>query len=630
MATNKNFEVKNGLSVGGTERISSAGAFSGSLASGVTATTQSATDNSTKIATTAYTDAAITAVIGGAPGTLDTLNELAAAINDDASYATTLTTALATKLPLAGGTLTGNLTVPYLATTSYIDLNNSGNRGKIGWSGNHTYIATTSSVGSIIFKNNVGSTASPQTGGDTLLTIADGGNATFTGSLALADDKELRLGNSTDIKFKHHNSGYGHLENTGILYIDAEQIQLRTDNSDVGLALTLNSSHEALFAGKVAVKNSSPQYDFDITSTDDISMRIHRPSSGLADTDTCGIGFSQRGDTNTSSSDTRAGIFSTYNGNLFLATEAGGNLNSNPYDHARLYIGGNGQVWAGAVTTGSVATHGVIASSAGQGNLGTTLGDSRRAFAVHGLSQNSDYLTFRNTRITNGQSGWNHSSWEITRDIDNTSKLYNYVSFGVGTTVFNEDGGNLDFRVESDEQPHMLFVSAGSNQVIINDNSSNNCGDTFHVKQLDDRHGMGMVSHGSVSATGPAQFVEGVISMSTVSAGNKISIPITTQSNLWRRATIEIMVQSSEYNQTVGNRGGTAAFTFGMLSYVNGMQQLRRDGNISSITASGANIEINFTTGFTGGLSNYEGCMLYYKILSDQPDYVQVWNATLN
>ena len=109
MATNKNFEVKNGLTIAGTERITSAGVFTGSLASATTATTQSATDNSTKIATTAYTDAAITAVIGGAPGTLDTLNELAAAINDDASYASTLTTALATKLPLAGGTMTGDL-----------------------------------------------------------------------------------------------------------------------------------------------------------------------------------------------------------------------------------------------------------------------------------------------------------------------------------------------------------------------------------------------------------------------------------------------------------------------------------------------------------------------------------------
>ena len=124
---NKNFEIKNGLSIAGTERISSAGAFigslTGSLASATTATTQSATDNSTKIATTAYTDAAITAVIGGAPGTLNTLNELAAAIADDASYASTLTTALGTKLPLAGGTLTGALT-----GTSFND-------GYVTWSG---------------------------------------------------------------------------------------------------------------------------------------------------------------------------------------------------------------------------------------------------------------------------------------------------------------------------------------------------------------------------------------------------------------------------------------------------------------------------------------------------------------
>ena len=110
MATNKNFEVKNGLTIAGTERISSAGAFTGSLASATTAATQSAADSSTKIATTAYTDAAITALIGGAPSALNDLNELAAAIADDANYSTTLTTALATKLPLSGGAMTGAIT----------------------------------------------------------------------------------------------------------------------------------------------------------------------------------------------------------------------------------------------------------------------------------------------------------------------------------------------------------------------------------------------------------------------------------------------------------------------------------------------------------------------------------------
>jgi len=47
--------------------------------------------------TPGYVDTQITNLIGGAPGTLDTLNELAAAINDDANYNSTLTTALATK-----------------------------------------------------------------------------------------------------------------------------------------------------------------------------------------------------------------------------------------------------------------------------------------------------------------------------------------------------------------------------------------------------------------------------------------------------------------------------------------------------------------------------------------------------
>lgn len=52
----------------------------------------------------------ITALItDSAPGTLDTLNELAAALGDDPNFATTVTNALATKLPLAGGTMAGDI-----------------------------------------------------------------------------------------------------------------------------------------------------------------------------------------------------------------------------------------------------------------------------------------------------------------------------------------------------------------------------------------------------------------------------------------------------------------------------------------------------------------------------------------
>ena len=79
------------------------------IPSASTATTQSQSDGSTKVATTAYVDTAITNLIDSAPGTLNTLNELAAALNDDASFNTTISNSVAAKLPLAGGTMTGDL-----------------------------------------------------------------------------------------------------------------------------------------------------------------------------------------------------------------------------------------------------------------------------------------------------------------------------------------------------------------------------------------------------------------------------------------------------------------------------------------------------------------------------------------
>ena len=79
------------------------------LAGSPTTTTQSASDNSTKIATTAYADTAVANLVASAPSALNTLDELAAALNDDASFSTTVTNSIATKLPLAGGTMSGAL-----------------------------------------------------------------------------------------------------------------------------------------------------------------------------------------------------------------------------------------------------------------------------------------------------------------------------------------------------------------------------------------------------------------------------------------------------------------------------------------------------------------------------------------
>ena len=57
----------------------------------------------------AYTDTEITALVDSSPAAMNTLNELAAALGDDANFSTTVTNSIATKLPLAGGTMSGNI-----------------------------------------------------------------------------------------------------------------------------------------------------------------------------------------------------------------------------------------------------------------------------------------------------------------------------------------------------------------------------------------------------------------------------------------------------------------------------------------------------------------------------------------
>ena len=68
------------------------------------------TSDLTSYATTSYVDTEVAGIVDSAPGTLNTLNELAAALGDDANFSTTVTNSIAAKMPLAGGTFTGDVT----------------------------------------------------------------------------------------------------------------------------------------------------------------------------------------------------------------------------------------------------------------------------------------------------------------------------------------------------------------------------------------------------------------------------------------------------------------------------------------------------------------------------------------
>ncbi|PKF70879.1 hypothetical protein CW360_10155 [Pseudomonas fluvialis] len=70
------------------------------LTGNATAPTQPLTVSNNLLATTAYVQAAVAALVNSSPAALDTLNELAAALGNDPNFATTVTTALASKQPL--------------------------------------------------------------------------------------------------------------------------------------------------------------------------------------------------------------------------------------------------------------------------------------------------------------------------------------------------------------------------------------------------------------------------------------------------------------------------------------------------------------------------------------------------
>lgn len=95
-----------------------------------TAPTAATGTNTTQVATTAFVATAVASgvagVIDAAPAALDTLNELAAALGDDASFSTTVTNSIATKLPLSGGQMTGNITFSSTQTVDGRDLSVDG------------------------------------------------------------------------------------------------------------------------------------------------------------------------------------------------------------------------------------------------------------------------------------------------------------------------------------------------------------------------------------------------------------------------------------------------------------------------------------------------------------------------
>jgi hypothetical protein len=95
-----------------TSKTITSGTLGSDLAAGTYKITGLGTPSAnTDAATKAYVDTQVSNLVDAAPGALDTLNELAAAINDDANFSTTVTNSIATKVSKAGDSMTGALSM---------------------------------------------------------------------------------------------------------------------------------------------------------------------------------------------------------------------------------------------------------------------------------------------------------------------------------------------------------------------------------------------------------------------------------------------------------------------------------------------------------------------------------------
>jgi hypothetical protein len=124
--------------------------------------------NTGDAATKGYVDTQIANLVDSAPGALDTLNELAAALGDDASFSTTVTNALAGKLSLTGGTMTGAIAMGTSKITGLGDPTNSQDAAT------KTYVDTQR---------------------DTRLALSGG---TMTGAIAMGTNKITGMGDPTN------------------------------------------------------------------------------------------------------------------------------------------------------------------------------------------------------------------------------------------------------------------------------------------------------------------------------------------------------------------------------------------------------------------------------------------------
>ena len=269
-----------------------------------------------KVATENYVDTEIASLVASAPSTLDTLNELAAALGDDANFSTTMTNSLAGKLNLTGGTLTGTLTSRAIAMQNYnltgvnmLQFNDPGPNEGIDWSGGNFKIyespddLTTNSAGNLQFV----------TGGTRRMTIGNDGYLYVSSTVQTPQLQTTANQNRTKLRVwsggtygigMHSGFTFGGLGSTGGEYAMTFQMN---DDDDRGFwwgdsvhttaqgAMALTTAGQLTIADKIRVGygqlDTTTPSTYAVDANGDILISDSNPVLQLKDTDTSGSAY---------------------------------------------------------------------------------------------------------------------------------------------------------------------------------------------------------------------------------------------------------------------------------------------------------------------------------------------------
>jgi hypothetical protein len=264
-----------------------------------TAPTAAANTNTTQVATTAYVQTELADLVASAPAALDTLNELATALGNDAAFSTTVTNALAARLPLAGGTMTGAIamgtnkvtglgtptTSTDAATKGYVDtvtVAPSNLTGPITSVGSATSVAAQTGTGSTFVMNTSPTLVTPALGVATATSI-NGTTIPTSKTLVATDSTAFVVPSQTGNSGKYLTtngtvSSWGTITAPEVTLAGTETLTNKTlTDPKINLAFDAEiASYTAVLAnnGQVVTMNNSSANTFSIPTNASVAFPI--------------------------------------------------------------------------------------------------------------------------------------------------------------------------------------------------------------------------------------------------------------------------------------------------------------------------------------------------------------------